>query len=377
MSAQRTVASCPQDTAPAKAGLRDLDIHGIDTLIADAMAAGEMPGCVVCIGRQGKIAFLKAYGLRQVEPFEEPMTTDTVFDLASLTKPIATGTAIILLVERGQLRLEDNAADYLPGFGVKGKEAITVRQLLIHQSGLLPDNALRDYLDGPERAIERICELELQNPVGEKFVYSDVNFIVLGELVRRISGKPLDEFTRDEVFAPLGMTATGFRPDEQLRRRAAPTEQREGEWMKGEVHDPRAFELGGVAGHAGLFSTAEDLAVYSQMMLNRGEYGGQRILKSETIERMTRGDQVSVGLRGLGWDKQSGYSYNGGERKSKAAFGHGGFTGTVLWIDPERDLFFIFLSNRLHPDGKGAVNRLAGMIADLAIDSLNSAVDVD
>ena len=356
---------CLSVVAPDEVGIDADNLALIDTLVAESIAAGDMPGCVVCIGRHGRIGFVKAYGQRQIEPVEELMTTDTVFDLASLTKPIATATSIMLLIDRGKLDLEDPVVDYFPEFGVNGKDAITVRQLLLHQSGLLPDNHLRDYLDGPQLAWERICALELQNPVGAKFVYSDVNFIVLGRLVQHISGKPLDLFARSEIFHPLGMAATGFKPDESLRERTAPTEQRQGEWIKGEVHDPRAFALGGVAGHAGLFSTAEDLAVFAQMMLNRGEYDGIRIFSEGTADCMTRGYDVSGGVRGLGWDKRSGYSYNGGELRSESAFGHGGFTGTVLWIDPSHDLFFVFLSNRLHPDGKGSVNRLAGRIADV------------
>lgn len=339
----------------------------IDALVATGIAEKKMPGCVVCVGRRGKIVLLKAYGNKRVLPVEELMATDTVFDMASLTKPVATATSVVLLVEQGKLKLDDKVAAILPGFEANDKGEITIQHLLTHTSGLLPDNALADYEHGPEKAIECICELKLQAPTGSKFIYSDVNFILLGEIVRRTSGQSVHEFSQTNLFQPLGMRETGYLPPTELRERAAPTEERDGHWMQGEVHDPRAFKLCGVAGHAGLFSTAEDLAIYAQMMLNRGQAGGQRILAEQTVALMTRDYAVPRGIRGLGWDKQTGYSINKGQKLSAAAFGHGGFTGTVIWIDPEHELFFIFLSNRLHPDGNGAVNPLAGKIADVIV----------
>lgn len=366
MSAQGQVSEAqsrlPQ-VDPGSVGLDPARLARIDELVAEGLAEKRMPGCVVCVGRHGQIAWLKAYGSRQVAPEVVPMTTDTVFDMASITKPVATATSMMLLIERGQARLADKVVNWIPEFAPNGKDEITIRDLLIHHSGLLADNALADYLQGPEIALQKICELKLQNPVGSKFVYSDVNYIVLGELIRRISGRNVHEFTQQELFGPLGMTETGYLPRAELKARSAPTEQRDGEWMRGDVHDPRAWALGGVAGHAGLFSTAEDLAVYAQMMLNGGRYGDAQVLAPRTIAAMTRGERVSSGIRGLGWDKLTGYSSNRGDLLSRSAFGHGGFTGTVLWIDPELDLFFIFLSNRVHPDGKGLVNPLAGRIA--------------
>jgi CubicO group peptidase (beta-lactamase class C family) len=296
----------------------------------------------------------------------EPMTVDSVFDLASLTKPVATATGIMLLVERGELRLGSRIASVFPEFGEHGKDRLTVTQLLTHQGGLIADNALRDYQDGPQMAWERICGLKPVAEAGERFLYSDVGFIVLGKLVERICGASLDAFTRAEVFEPLGMSDTGYQPAAELCRRAVATEQRDGRWLKGEVHDPRAFALEGIAGHAGLFSTAEDLAVYAQMMLQDGEYRGVRILSPRAVQVMTRGVPVPSGVRGLGWDKQTGYSTNRGDLLTESAYGHGGFTGTSLWIDPDLDLFVIFLSTRLHPDGKGTINPLAGRIANIA-----------
>ena len=351
---------------PEEAGMDNAHLARIDEIVAQGIGEKKMPGCVVCIGRQGKIVLLKAYGNKQVEPSEVPMTIDTVFDMASITKPVATATSVMLLVERGQLKLGDKVSSLIPEFAASGKEEITIRDLLIHQSGLLPDNPVEDYEGGREKAIEKICALGLQAPTGTKFIYSDVNYILLGEIIRRVSGKTVHQFSQENIFQPLGMKESGYLPSDELKSRTAPTEQRDGQWIQGEVHDPRAHLLGGIAGHAGLFSTAEDLAIYAQMMIGGGEHGGVRILSPRTVATMTQGYKVSSGLRGLGWDKRTGYSINRGELMTDSAFGHGGFTGTVLWIDPELELFVIFLSNRLHPDGKGLVNPLAGKIGTVA-----------
>lgn len=351
---------------PSAVGMDANFVSAIDAAVEQAMREGKLPGCVVAIGRHGKLAMFKAFGHRRLEPAREAMTSDTLFDLASLTKPVATATSVMLLAEEGKIRLEDPVGCYLPEFRGKGKESVTVRELLTHQGGLVADNPLSDYLEGPSKAWQRIMDLAPVAPPGTRFIYSDVGYLVLGKLVERVSGKGLDEFARARIFLPLGMEETGFRPAEPLRRRAAPADRREGGWIQGEVHDPRAFHLGGVAGHAGLFSTAADLARFAQMMLGRGQYAGRRVLHPETVARMTCPRPVSAGLRGLGWDIRTGYSTNRGDAMSRRAFGHGGFTGTALWIDPQLDLFVIFLSNRLHPAGKGEVNRLAGRIGDLA-----------
>lgn len=363
--AQVRAAGLPH-AQPEDAGLDSQRLARIDAIVAEGIAEKKMPGCVVCVGRRGKIVLLKAYGNKQVQPSEVPMTTDTVFDMASITKPVATATSIMLLVERGQLKLGDKVSAIIPEFAAQEKGDITIRDLLIHQSGLLPDNAVADYEQGQEEALKKICELKLQAPTGTKFIYSDVNYILLGEIIRRVSGKTVHEFSQENIFRPLGMNETGYLPSDALKQRAAPTEQRDGHWMQGEVHDPRAHLLGGVAGHAGLFSTAQDMAIYAQMMIGGGECGGVRVLSPRTVAVMTRGEKVSSGLRGLGWDKRTGYSINRGELLTDAAFGHGGFTGTVLWIDPELELFVIFLSNRVHPEGKGLVNPLAGKIGTVA-----------
>lgn len=361
--------------APADVQMSAERLEGIASLVKQGIDEGKMPGCVVCFGRGGKIAYLNAFGDRKLPPESEAMTTDTVFDMASITKPVATATSIMKLVEDGHLRLEDKVISIFPEFAPNGKDAITIKHMLIHQSGLIPDNSLKDYLDGPKLAWERICNLGLVADVGTTFKYSDVNFIVLAKIVEKISGKNVHEFSQANVFQPLGMRDSGYIPVQRLRKRAATTEKRDGKWMRGEVHDPRSYELGGIAGHAGLFSTAEDLALYAQMMLGQGTLATPdvdvRILSPRTMRTMTSGYTVSTGQRGLGWDKQTRFSSNRGDLLSEEAFGHGGFTGTVLWVDPQLDLFFIFLSNRVHPNGKGSVNYLAGQILNRIVSSIH------
>jgi uncharacterized protein YbbC (DUF1343 family) len=334
----------------------------IDALVQTGISEGKMPGCVICIGTANETLFLKAYGSKRLEPSVQPMTTDTVFDMASITKPVATATSIMQLIEHGKLSLSDKVATVFPAFASNDKDTITVQDLLLHRSGLIPDNALADYQDGPEKAWDRICQLKLVAPVGTAFKYSDVNFIVLGKLVEHFSGKTLHEYTQEAIFRPLGMNQSGFLPSAELAAKCAPTEQRDGHWMQGEVHDPRAHLLGGIAGHAGLFSTAEDIAIYAKTILKQGG----SILSPRAVAAMTTAYPVPSGLRGLGWDKRTSFSINRGDLLSPSAFGHGGFTGNVLWIDPEMDLFYVFLSNRVHPNGKGLVNPLAGKIANVA-----------
>jgi uncharacterized protein YbbC (DUF1343 family) len=351
---------------PAAVGLNPARLSEIEPLVRESLARGQMPGCVVALGRHGQLAYLRPFGWRQTRPAPIAMTVDTVFDLASLTKPVATATSVMQLVAAGQVDLQAPVARYLPEFTGHGKEAITVQQLLTHESGLTPDNELADYEQGPARAWERICALQLRDPPGTRFRYSDVGFIVLGELVRRVAGESLDQFAQRTIFEPLGMAETTFRPVAELQARAAPTQQRDGHWMQGEVHDPRAFLLGGVAGHAGLFSTADDLALYAEALLAATRGQTAPLLAPAAVQLMTADYPVSSGVRGLGWDKRTGFSINRGDGFSSRAFGHGGFTGTVLWIDPQLDLFVIFLSNRVHPAGEGAINPLAGKIGSIA-----------
>ncbi len=346
-------------------------VRAIDAAVASAMAESKMPGCVVVIGRKDAVLFARAYGYRALQPAPEPTTIDTVYDLASLTKPVATAMSVMVLVDQERIGLDDPASKYVPELAIAGKERVTIRELLTHTSGLAIETPYADYGLGIEEAIRRIASFPRKSAPGEQYRYSDIGFIVLGEVVRRVSGESLDAFARERVYVPLGMQETGFLPPPALQARAALTEPREGVWMRGVVHDPRAYLLGGVAGHAGLFSTAQDLTTFSQAILREGEHGGKRVLSARAVRAMLAPHDVPGAIRALGWDVKSAYSTNRGESLSPRAVGHGGYTGTSLWIDPGEDLFVLFLSNRVHPDGKGAINPLAGRIADLAAGALH------
>jgi CubicO group peptidase (beta-lactamase class C family) len=277
----------------------------------------------------------------------------------------------MLLLEDGKVKLDDPVAKYLPEFARKETEGITLAQLLVHTSGFIPDNALDDYKDGPAVAWQKLLALNPRTAPGSKFAYSDVGYMILGKVVEQVAGMPLDEFTGKRIFGPLGMRETGYRPQGALKRRCAPTERREGRWMVGEVHDPRAYALGGVAGHAGLFSTAGDLAVYARMLLDDGKHQGKAFLKPATVRLMTAPRRVATakgtGLRTFGWDMDTPYSKNRGALFPKGvSFGHTGFTGTSIWLDPQSRSAVIFLSNRVHPGGKGNVTKLRAAVATSA-----------
>jgi uncharacterized protein YbbC (DUF1343 family)/CubicO group peptidase (beta-lactamase class C family) len=364
------LAGPPEKISWESAGMDAELAAKIDKAVQRSMNEGNMAGCVVLIGRDAGIVFENAYGFRSVEPEKEEMTVDTVFDMASLTKPVATATSIMILVERGKLKLDDKVAKHIPDFAKNGKEDLTIEQLLVHSSGLIPDNPLADYENGWASAGPKINDLKLLSKSGAAFKYSDVNFILLGKIVEAVSGKPLNEFAQEEIYKKLGMNDSGYLPAEELRKRAASTEKLEGKMLKGEVHDPRASKMGGVAGHAGLFSTANDMAIYAQMMLRKGSRDSVQILSENSFTNMVTARDVGNNKRGLGWDKRSAYSRNRGRTMSDAAFGHGGFTGTAMWIDPGLDLYVIFLANRLHPDGVGEVNSLAGRIGAYAVASI-------
>jgi CubicO group peptidase (beta-lactamase class C family) len=353
------------------------DFKPIDDAVEAAIARGDCPGAVVVVLHKDQVAFRKAYGSRSVEPEKAPMAVDAVFDLASLTKPIATGTSVMLLIEQGKLKPEDKVARYWPEFGANGKEEVTAAQLLLHTSGLIADNDVRDYQDGRAKALERIAALKLEAPPGSRFKYSDVGYIVLGELVERISQSKLDEFARKHVFEPLKLADTGFKPNEALRNRVVPTGKRNGAIILGDVHDPRAHLIGGVAGHAGLFSTADDLTRYCRMLLNGGELDGVRILKPETVKLFTEPHEVpgektkQKQLRSFGWDIDTAYSVQRGDVFPKGeGYGHTGFTGTSIWVDPKSRTAVILLTSRVHPADKGDVRRLRREVATAAANAL-------
>lgn len=349
-------ASAAVDAGPPPAPVV-IDAGTIEAAARGAVERGEIAGAVIAVVHGGRVSFQKAYGLRSKEPEERPMTLDTVFDLASLTKAVATAPSVMILAEQGKIRLSDPVARYLPSFGKHGKDRVTIEHLLLHTGGLVADNAASDYKGGRAAALAHIDDLSLLTEPGEKFAYSDVGYVVLGALVEAVSGEPLDAFAREHLFAPLGMRDTGFRPSPALAARAAPTQPRDGVMLQGEVHDPRAHLLGGVAGHAGLFSTAPDLARFAAMLLGGGRAGERQILSPATLARMTAPHDLPGGARRtLGWDVRPGFTGGTG-------YGHTGFTGTSLWIDPDTDTGVIVLTSRLHPDGKGDVTRLRREVA--------------
>ena len=356
----------------------------IDALVEAAIQDGRLPGAVVVVGHAGELVYEQAFGARSMVGSAEVMTPDTIFDLASLTKVVATTTSVMILVEEGRLRLRDRVVTHLPEFASHGKDRITVEHLLTHTSGLRPDLPLDEVFEGAGTAIARAADEVPEAGPGERFVYSDINFFVLGEIVRRVTGQTLDRFARDRIFEPLGMTDTGFNPPSSLIPRIAPTEPcaplawpcgGDGAVMlRGRVHDPTARRMGGVAGHAGLFSTAGDLARFCRMLLGGGALGDVRILAPLTVARMTR---VSTPLhladrRGLGWDLDSRFSSNRGDLFGFGSFGHTGFTGTSLWLDPASDTFVVFLSSRLHPSGVGDVTALRGRVATVVASAVSA-----
>ena len=354
------------------------DFREIDALVMQALRGGKTPGAVVVVGRRDGVLFQRAYGDKMVVPVRREMTLDTIFDLASLTKPLVVGTLAAWLLERGELRLSDEVSKYLPEFRGQGKETVTVEQLLLHTSGLPPSNPLAEYRQGRERARARAIGSVLEAYPGRRFIYSDVGYIVLGALIERITGEGLDQTAERVLWRPLGMTDTQYCRAVCSSPRVAPTELARGRRsspIRGEVQDPRAYYLGGVAGHAGLFSTAEDLSRFARMLLGQGQLGEQRVLSAAAERAFTEPRRVPGGLRALGWDVSSHYSHARGLSLSDSAYGHGGYTGTSLWIDPELDLFVLVLSNRNHPFGTGNVLKLQGTIADAAVHALQRASD--
>ncbi len=367
--------------APETVGLRPEHLKHIDKAGEDAMRAGEIPGAVGLVTRRGRIAYWRAFGSRAVRPLPEAMTADTIFDVASLTKVLATAPSIMRLVENGDVRLDDKVKRYLPNFIGGGKDAVTVRHLLTHYSGLPADFDLSKEWFGYAAALQELWKIKTDTEPGKEFKYSDLNYIALGEIVRIVSGKSLDVFARENIFFPLDMTDTGFLPSAKLQPRIAPTESRANalrylkgqaskasmdQILRGEVHDPTAWRMEGVAGHAGLFSSARDIALFAQMLLERGSLHGARILSPMTVQAMTRPQSPpnSIEVRGFGWDLGSAFSSPQGDL-FEGGFGHTGFSGSSLWIHPPPATSIVILSNRLHPDGGKDINHLRGAVANI------------
>jgi len=344
----------------------------LDPIIHKAVADGNIPGAVLLVGHNGKVVYRKAFGFRALEPVREPMTLDTVFDLASLTKCLATATSVMKLVEQGRVRLNDPVAAYLPEFAQNGKGDITVRELLTHYSGLPPDLDLKAPWQGRDTAFNMAMEAKLDNPPGSRFVYSDINFEVLGFLVEKVTGVSLSDFAAANIYSPLGMKDTRFLPPADWSARIAPTEYDEqGKMLRGTVHDPTARRMGGIAGHAGLFSTGDDLARFAEDMLS-----GFTVLSRPAVEKMSTPQQPAnaASLRGLGWDIDSPFSSNRGELLPVGSFGHTGFTGTSLWIDPVTDTYTILLTNAVHPRGGHSTVSLRSRVATAVVQGLDLTV---
>jgi uncharacterized protein YbbC (DUF1343 family)/CubicO group peptidase (beta-lactamase class C family) len=329
--------------------------------VQDAIREGQIPGAVLLVGHDGEVIYRKAFGNRSLEPHPEPMTVDTIFDIASLTKVVATTTAVMQLVQRGQVRINDPVAKYIPEFAQNGKEDVTVRELLTHYSGMPKDLDLSTSWQGRDKAFQMAYEEKPAFVPGSRLLYSDVNFITLGALVERVSGTSLDAYCSQKIFGPLRMTHTRFLPPAAWRPKIAPTEyDQEGKMLRGVVHDPTVRRMGGVAGQAGVFSTADDLSKFAQALLS-----GSTVLPALLVEKMTTPQQPPTAqeLRGFGWDIDSPYSSNRGELLPVGSFGHTGFTGTSLWIDPTTRTYIILLTNAVHPRGKGSAIALRSKVA--------------
>jgi uncharacterized protein YbbC (DUF1343 family)/CubicO group peptidase (beta-lactamase class C family) len=367
LSACRT-APPPQ---PSAAPFDPAKLSAMDAAINQAIADKKCPGGVLWVEHRG-VTYHKAYGHRALVPTVEPMTENTIFDAASLTKVVAATPAMMLLIERGQVKLEEPVKTYIPEFSGEDKDAITVRQLMLHISGLRGDVETKSDWHGQQAAIQKACAEKLQGPPGTAFRYSDINFFLLGEIVQRVSHQPLEVFVAREVYRPLKMVDTGYLPPHSKLGRVAPTEVVNGKPYRGVVHDPTARHMGGVAGHAGLFTTAADLARFSRMLLNKGTLDGARIFKPETVDLMTsvQSPPNVTARRGLGWDIDTGYSGPRGKLFPVGSYGHTGWTGGSLWIDPFSQSFVIFMSNRNHPDESGNVGALRAKLGTLAAEAI-------
>jgi CubicO group peptidase (beta-lactamase class C family) len=370
------------------AAKREMDADAkaaVDRAIAAAIELRMTPGAVVVAGRGDGVVFEKAYGRMTYDDNAAPMTADTVFDLASLSKVIGGATSVMALVDEGKLSVTDPVSKYIEGMRVADKRDITIEQLLLHRGGFIPDNPMKDFADGQEAAMKKIYNAKLRYAPGTSFDYSDNSFIILGELVRAVSGKPLDQYAKSKIFEPLKMTSTTYNPPAEWKSRCAPTEKREGKWIAGEVHDPRAHAFGGVAGHAGVFGTGGDVARFCRMIINKGELDGVRVLNEPTVMEMIRSrcitdpkDPKKQYCRGYGFDVAT--SYSGGPRGERfdrgSTVGHTGYTGTSFWLDPHNDAFVILLTNRVHPDDDADIRMLRKRIGTIVAEALLGPKDV-
>jgi CubicO group peptidase (beta-lactamase class C family) len=355
----------------------------VEGIITDAIARKEMPGAVLLVARKGKVVLRQAFGDSQRIPEPKRMTADMIFDLASVTKPVATATSIMILAERGKLSLWDRVKVHLPEFvpyadywGQAGDDA-RIWHLLTHTSGLPPytnaDDAAK-ALGNPcrtEDLVKYIAQLPKTNPPGKEFHYSCLGYITMAHIVQKVTGQTIADFAAENIFKPLGMKNTFYRPAQKYLSRCVPTQVIDGKPLIGIVHDPLARLQGGISGNAGLFSTADDLSVFAQMILNNGEWKGERILSPLAVERMTEVyPRAEFSGRGLGWDISSDYASNGGDLFGERSFGHSGYTGTSVWIDAETATVVILLTNSVHPDDKGQAVPLRSRVANVVAGSI-------
>ncbi|MFO1498669.1 MAG: serine hydrolase domain-containing protein [Verrucomicrobiota bacterium] len=371
LAATHRAASAPAALPVAQASFDESKLGQMDAAIEETIAAHQMPGGVLWLEHQGHI-YKKAFGQRALLPKPERMTEDTIFDAASLTKVLATAPCVMLLWERGKVMLDEPVATYIPEFKARGKEGITVRHLLTHTSGLNAGLGRNPDWLGYEKAISLACAEKPTHPPGGIFRYSDINYIVLGEIVQRVGGSRLNEFARREIFKPLGMKDTTYLPDASQIERIAPTEQIGSEVLRGKVHDPTAQRMGGVAGHAGVFTTVADVARFARMFLNEGTLEDVHLFKPDTVRLMTsvQSPPTVPARRGLGWDIDSDYSRPRGSVFPLGSYGHTGFTGVCLWVDPFSHSFWMLFSNRVHPDRSGNVLPLQRTLANLGAEAI-------
>jgi len=356
--------------SPTEVGMSSSRLSAIERVIERGIKAGGYPGASVVVGRKGAAVFEKGFGkLSWSESSTAVDAQRTIYDVASLTKVVGTTTAIMILFDEKKIGLDDPVVNYIPTFGGGDKDKVTIRQLLTHTSGLPAGRDIWRIAQTPLEARALVLSTSLEGRPGAQYIYSDLGADVLGLIVEVVAGEPLDKFLSRRVFEPLGMNETMFRPADSLRSRIAPTEVTppRGYPLRGEVHDENAYALGGVAGHAGLFSTAADLSVFAQMMLNGGEYNGVQIISKPTVELFT---SRAFGHRALGWDTAEG-DYGSGRFLGPTAYGHTGFTGTSMWIDPKREMFVILLTNRVHA---ARALRPAKVISDVRADLSDAAV---
>ena len=346
------MAAAPRTLArarPSEVGFSDVLIPRVDSIITAAIADGATPGATIAIARRGRLVMLKGYGRADWAAGAPAANDSTMYDMASLTKVVSATTAAMILEEEGRLDLDRTVASYLPEYDVPDKRTITVRMLLTHTSGIQSFHPLWKEAKGREAYFAGIIKQPLNHPPGTRALYTDWNMVLLQFIVERLTGQTLDVFVESRIFGPLGMRDTRYNPPASLKPRVAPTETEDfrGGQVWGEVHDETAWVLGGVSGNAGLFSSARDLAVFMQMLLNGGTYGDARIIRPTTASRWTA-RQRSDASRALGWDTPSPNS-SAGRYFSARSFGHTGFTGTSVWADPEKELLVVLLTNRVNP----------------------------